>query len=72
MALQVIFSTLPEFLVMSIYLSAGMVTRNLPRGRMEKSRVPDNTAYTSVPDPSHGTTYYSVAPPPHNIGSTNV
>ncbi|KAJ5122108.1 hypothetical protein N7526_009045 [Penicillium atrosanguineum] len=68
----VIFGTLPEFLVMSIYLSAGIVTRNLPRDRMEKSRVTDNTAYTSVSDPSYGTTYYSVAPPPQVTGHTNV
>lgn len=72
MPVQVIFGTLTEFLVIIIYLCAGIVTRNLPRDRLEKSQVTDNTRYTSVSDPSNDTTYYSLAPPAHNTGYTNL
>ncbi|KAJ6119542.1 hypothetical protein N7523_003822 [Penicillium sp. IBT 18751x] len=65
---QVIFGTLPEFLVMSTYLYAGIVTRNLPRDRSEK----DNTAHASISDPSYNTTLHSVTPPAHNTGYTIV
>lgn len=58
--IQVIFGTLPEFLVMITYLSAGIVTRNLARDRLRKSQVTDNTAYTSVSDPTYGTAYTNV------------
>lgn len=49
LAVQVIFGTLPEFLVMIDYISFGIVTRHLARDRSKKS--PEsvyNTAYTNV------------------------
>ena len=36
LAIQVIFGTLPEFLVMITYISAGILTRNMARERQEK------------------------------------
>ena len=49
LSVRVILGTLPEFLVMVNYLTAGVVTRNLPRNRMEQRPEPAyDTAYTSV------------------------
>lgn len=46
---RVILGTLPEFLVMVNYLTAGVVTRNLPRNRVEQRPEPAyDAAYTSV------------------------
>lgn len=36
LAIQVIFGTLPEFLVMITYISAGILTRNMARERQDK------------------------------------
>ncbi|KAJ5825273.1 hypothetical protein N7474_002411 [Penicillium riverlandense] len=60
MPVQVVFGTLPEFLVMITYLSAGIVTRNLARDRLEKSSVTDTTADTSVSDPAYNMAYTNV------------
>lgn len=46
---RVILGTLPEFLVMVNYLTAGVVTRHLPRNRVEQ-----------VPEPAYNTAYISV------------
>ncbi|GLI78088.1 hypothetical protein PoHVEF18_006387 [Penicillium ochrochloron] len=40
LAAKVILGTLPEFLIMISYLSAGLVTRNLARDRVEKEPQP--------------------------------
>ncbi|KAJ5085776.1 hypothetical protein N7532_010547 [Penicillium argentinense] len=49
LAVEVIFGTLPEFLVMITYLSAGIVTRNLASGRNERGVGPAyDSAYVSV------------------------
>lgn len=40
LAVQVIFGTLPEFLVMITYLSAGLVTHNLARSRCRNKSGP--------------------------------
>ncbi|CAI7634525.1 unnamed protein product [Penicillium palitans] len=46
---RVILGTLPEFLVMVNYLTAGVVTRNSARNRVEQRPEPAyDTAYTSV------------------------
>jgi uncharacterized membrane protein len=49
LATKVILGTIPEFLIMISYLSAGLVTRNLARDRVEKGQQPAyNTSYSSV------------------------
>lgn len=49
LAVKVILGTVPEFLVMINYLSAGVTTRNLARDRVEKRPQPAyNTAYSTV------------------------
>lgn len=49
LAVQVIFGTVPEFLVMIDYISFGIVTRHLARDRSKKSPEPAyNTAYATV------------------------
>ncbi|KAJ5973696.1 hypothetical protein N7481_010906 [Penicillium waksmanii] len=49
LAVQVIFGTLPEFLVMITYLSAGLVTHNLARSRYQNKPGPASASnYTSV------------------------
>lgn len=49
LAVQVIFGTLPEFVVMIVYLSAGVWTRNLARDRAEQKPEPAyDTAYNPV------------------------
>lgn len=49
LAVQVIFGTLPEFLVMIDYVSVGIMTRNLGFYRSKKSPEPTyNTVYTTV------------------------
>jgi hypothetical protein len=71
MPVQVVFGTLPEFLVMITYISAGIVTRNLARNRLEKPQVADHTAYTSISD-RNSTTYYSTTTPAHDTAQSNV
>jgi hypothetical protein len=71
MPVQVVFGTLPEFLVMITYISAGIVTRNLARNRLQGSQIADNTAYTSVSD-QNGTTYYAAMTPAHDTAQSSV
>jgi hypothetical protein len=49
LAVKIIFGTVPEFLVMISYLSAGLITRNLARDRVQKGSQPTyNIAYSAV------------------------
>lgn len=40
LAVQVIFGTMPEFLVMITYISAGIMTRNLASDRVKMNSTP--------------------------------